>query len=175
MRIAVMSDTHGNIKLFQEMVEFASNELKVKAFWHLGDNYEDCDKVDLHGKYIVRVPGIYHPGYRQGTIDSTISIPFDPFNFLLVHDPSDARGLMLAESNVILHGHTHAPKCSVDHRGRLYLNPGHLKAKRDRGHDAAFMVLTINSGLLVVEHYLSTFELEDDHRFRVVNGKVEEL
>ncbi len=175
MRVAVMSDTHGNIKLFQEMIDFVTNELKVKAVWHLGDNYDDCDRVDLHGRYIVRVPGIYHPGYREGSIDSTISIPFDPFYFLLVHDQSDARGMLLADHNVILHGHTHAPKCSVDHRGRLYLNPGHLKAKRDRGYEASFMVLTINSGLLVVEHYNSDFECEDDHRFRVADGKVEEL
>ncbi len=175
MRIAVMSDTHGNIKLFQDMIDFATEELNVKAVWHLGDTYEDCDKVDLRGKYVVRVPGIYHPGYQSGAIDSTLSIPFEPFNFLLVHDPSDARGMMLADSNVVLHGHTHAPKCSVDHRGRLYINPGHLKSKRDRGHDASIMVLTINSGLLVVEHYLSTHECENDQRFRVVDGKVQEL
>ncbi len=176
MRIAVMSDTHGNMKLFQDMVDLATEQLKVKAVWHLGDNYEDCDSVDLRGRYVVRIPGIYHPGYRNGSIDSTLSIPFDPFNFLLVHDPEDARGMVLADSNVVLHGHTHAPRCSVDQRGRLYLNPGHLKSQRDRGYDASFMVLTINSGLLVVEHYLSDGVCESDRRFRCTDsGRVEEL
>lgn len=175
MRIAVMSDTHGNIKLFQEVIDFAVEELKVKAFWHLGDNYADCDKVDLRGRYIVRVPGIYHPGYRNGSIDHTISIPLEPYNFLLTHSQDDARGMALADSNVILHGHTHSPKAAVDHRGRLYLNPGHLKAKRDRGYDASFMVITLHSGLLVVEHYSTDFICEEDRRFRCLDTKVEEL
>ncbi len=175
MRIAVMSDTHGNIKLFQEMIDFSANELNVKAFWHLGDSYEDCDRIDLRGRYIVRVPGIYHPGYRDQSIDRSILIPYDPFSFLLIHDPADARGIMYAESNVVLHGHTHKPECTIDQRGRLFINPGHLKARRDRGYDASFMVLTIQSGLLVVEHYLSTLECDSDRRFRVSGTKVEEL
>lgn len=175
MRIAVMSDTHSNIKLFQEMIDFSADELNVKAFWHLGDSYDDCDRVDLRGRYIVRVPGVDHPGYRDQTIESSILIPFDPFKFFLIHDPADARGIKFAESNVILHGHTHKPECSIDQRGRLTLNPGHLKSRRDRGFDASFMVLTIHSGLLVVEHYLSTLECDFDRRFRINGSKVEEL
>ncbi len=175
MRVAVMSDTHGNIKLFQDMIDYASNELNVKAFWHLGDSYEDCDRVDLRGRYVVRVPGIYHPGYRDQSIESSVQIPFDPFKFLLIHDPADARGLLYADSNIILHGHTHCPSCQIDQRGKLFINPGHLKSRRDRGYDASFAVLTIHSGLLVVEHYLSTMDCESDRRYRVNGSKIEEL
>jgi len=175
MRIAVMSDTHSNIKLFQEMIDFSVNDLNVKAFWHLGDTYEDCDRVDLRGKYVVRVPGIDHPGYRDGSLEHSIAIPIDPFKFMLIHDPAEAHGIMSAESNVILHGHTHKPDCQLDQKGKLFINPGHLKARRDRGYEASFAVLTIHSGLLVVEHYLSTLECDSDRRFRVNLGKIEEL
>ena len=175
MRITVVSDTHSNMKIFQDVVDFSVEEQNVSFFMHLGDNYEDCDRVDLKGKYVVRVPGVFHHGYLDGSIDSYLHIPYAPFNFLLLHDQNDAQGLVLADSNVVLHGHTHAARCSISHRGRLYLNPGHLKAKRDRGYDASFMILTIESGLLVVEQFNLQFESLFDRRFRCIDGKVEEL
>ena len=175
MRILVVSDTHGNLKLFQSVVDFATKEQNISAIWHLGDNYDDCDTVNLNGKYVVRVPGIWHPGYNDGTLDSSLVIPYDPFNFLLLHDPADAKGMILVDSNVILHGHTHKFRCEVDYSGRLFINPGHLKARRDRGYDASFVILTIESGLLIVDQYLTNFEHILDNRYRVSEGKVQEL
>ncbi len=152
MKALVVSDTHNNISLFQKAVRYGVEEHGVEAIWHLGDNYEDGDKVDRLGAYLIRIPGIWHPGYRSGLLDTTYSLEFDDFSFFLVHDPADIKAFDKRDHAVFLHGHTHAPKVELQ-SGMLTINPGHLKKSFDRGYNASCAILETIENKLSIIHY----------------------
>ena len=66
-KIIVLSDTHRNQTLLRKVF---SNEEELSHIFHLGDDYEDLDENSdlIEGKEVIKVPGIYHKGYLNKTI-----------------------------------------------------------------------------------------------------------
>ncbi|MCD4651896.1 MAG: metallophosphoesterase family protein [Candidatus Cloacimonetes bacterium] len=124
-------------------------ESDCEYIFHLGDNYEDMDKFPalVAGKTVIRVPGIFHAGYRDGSLAKVQRVEIGGWRFLLTHDVQDVSSL--EEVDIILHGHTHYADC-VKVQDVYLLNPGHLKSAKDRGYNASYAVVRADDNQLKI-------------------------
>ena len=149
-KILVISDTHNNQRLLRKACE---NENDASHIFHLGDNYSDLDNnYDLtHSKTILKVPGIFHPGYRNKSLPYFQIISVNLWNFLLVHDIGDLKNLTkINDIDVLLHGHTHHPEITT-HENFTIFNPGHLKRNLDRGEVPTYGILSFDGEELTLK------------------------
>ncbi len=148
MKILVVSDTHGNEEFFCNILE---REQSVDTILHLGDNYEDiqlCDHLTI-GKRVYRVPGNYHPGLMSKQLPQAIDCNLEGKVFRLIHDLQQLdkhKGC-----DFVLFGHTHVAYCE-EMKGRVYINPGHLKRVTDRGQTASYGLFTIKEDKIIYEN-----------------------
>ena len=140
-KILVISDTHRNKIILKEVLE--KNIKNVDIIIHLGDYYEDIEKFELllEGKELYRVPGIYHPKYKNGDYPATKNIKIEGWNIVLVHDFKDLINQKLFK-DINLHGHTHRAEIFLKD-GKTFLNPGHLKDHFDRGLFASYAIMEL--------------------------------
>ena len=146
-KIVVLSDTHGNQLLLRKALQ---NEADASVIFHLGDFYEDLDEnYDLiENKSIIKVPGIFHPGYKNQSIPSLQFYEVLGWKFLLVHDPNDIPE-KIEKADLILFGHTHT-RTFFRKENRYFFNPGHLKKDEDKGKKASYVTLEINADFVVI-------------------------
>ena len=142
MKIVVISDTHGNQKFLRKAL---INEDTFNYVFHLGDNYDDIDFNEdvIGGAEVIRVPGIFHPGYLDKSLSPVQFVSIGDISFTLIHNIDDLRS-MDPSTNVVLYGHTHIPAYDVS--GKVHFaNPGHLKQSHHRGCDASYLVVTVDN------------------------------
>jgi predicted phosphodiesterase len=153
MKIGVVSDTHRNTGLLVDVADWLIANHGIESLYHLGDDYADAQALDDKGIEIVQVPGIYHPGYHNGTIPRKVwKTPLE-LRILLVHARErDMNDEDAVSADVVLYGHTHACELRLD-EGRLYMNPGHLKGEMDKHMPASFGVLEVREDAVVGEIY----------------------
>ena len=140
-KIIILSDTHKNQKTLRNVFD---NEKEYTHIFHLGDDYEDLnDNFDITNNIeLIRVPGVYHPGYKDGTIPAFLEVEFDNWRFALAHRLEDLMNISIP-ADIYFYGHTH--HSNFDHiENKYFINPGHLKAKSDRGQKASYVVMTID-------------------------------
>lgn len=140
-RLAVFSDSHGNMVLLRRAVASALQR-GAGILVHLGDDYADLAAVDTQDAVVWKVPGLRCAELSNPFIDRVSVFSFGSWRISAVHDLSmlpPASGSQNRE--LVLYGHTHIPDCELGPDGRWYLNPGHLKAARDRGADAGFVMV----------------------------------
>jgi putative phosphoesterase len=155
-KIIILSDTHGNQKLLRQAI---TNETRITHIFHLGDNYGDMDENPdlLENKKLIKVPGIFHAGYIDGSIPAIQEISLSGWNFLLVHNVNDLKKIS-THTNLVLFGHTH--NLSFETINKIqYLNPGHLKSKKDRKRKATYIVIDISAKVIQIH-------------FKRINGKI---
>ena len=155
-KLIILSDTHGNQKLLRKAI---INESGITYIFHLGDNFEDMDENPdlLENKILNKVPGIFHTGYIDGSIPAIQEISLSGWNFLLIHNVNDLKKI---SNNIdfVLFGHTH--NWSYETIKKIhFLNPGHLKSKKDRKRKATYIVMEISDE--VIQIY-----------FKGINGKI---
>jgi putative phosphoesterase len=162
---AVVSDTHGNIQGLRRLAD----RLKAKGVsivLHLGDDYRDLAILKQASLKAVGVPGVYCPEYRNPAISNRLVIELGGVKMLLTHTagkhrydlPCDPDPEILArEVQVVLFGHTHLPALEL-RQGVLWLNPGHLRDRRDRGQPPTYALLTLSPEVIKAE----ILRLEDD-------------
>lgn len=140
-KVIVLSDTHQNQLLLRTALQREVSESEY--IFHLGDNYEDLDDNQdlLTGKEIVRVPGIFHPGYLAGTIPAVQIVTVLNWSFFLVHNLDDIPQIR-PKHDVFLFGHSHQMSF-FESDGRYYLNPGHLKKEWDKNRPASYVVMDV--------------------------------
>ncbi len=133
MRIAVLADTHDRYPpgLPQRLQD-------ADEIWHLGDV---CDpgvlrEFELLGPPVRVVLGNcdWHPGWPR-------ELRFDLAGrrFMLTHVPPAKPP---AQTDVVLHGHTHVPRDETDRRGVRWLNPGCV-SRPNRGARPSYAWLTV--------------------------------
>ncbi len=140
MKIIVISDTHGNQKFLRKALK---NENTFNYVFHLGDNFDDIDFNEdvIGGAEVLRVPGIFHPGYLDRSIPATQTISINKTSFLLIHNINDLNKID-SDVKVVFYGHTHKP--AIESSGGVHFaNPGHLKQDHHRGSDASYLVVSI--------------------------------
>lgn len=154
-KIIILSDTHKNQKNIRKIF---TNETEYTHIFHLGDDFEDMDKnIDITDNIeLIRVPGIYHSGYKDGTLPAILEIKIENWRFALAHRLEDLLKTNFP-ADIYLYGHTH--QYNYDHiADKYFINPGHLKAKTDRGQKASYVVMTIDKNV--------------DVQFKHLDGKV---
>jgi putative phosphoesterase len=143
VKIGIVSDTHRNTDLLADAVEWLGRRHGIATLYHLGDDYEDLGGLAESQLEIVQVPGIYHNGYRDGSIPPRAFETVLGLRILLLHSTEkDLTDEDRHSADVVLYGHTHRPEMHID-QGRLYMNPGHLKAAIDKQTPASFGLLDV--------------------------------
>jgi predicted phosphodiesterase len=140
-KIIIMSDTHGN----QQMLRKALSNEDYTHIFHLGDNYNDLDNnFDLtDGKTMIRVPGIYHPGYQDMSIPAAQYHSVNGWNFCLIHDIGIVKK-KFKTNTIYFHGHTHQIEFYERNNNVVTINPGHLKNFFDRGQKPSYITAEVD-------------------------------
>lgn len=135
--ILVVSDTHRNYDLLQHVLD---SNIFADVIIHLGDNYDDLDSCvyNRRGRKVYRVPGIFHPEYKNGKLPHVLEFEIEGKKFIIAHSPDDLNN----SADVLLFGHTHNWECSNSPFG-IRFNPGHLKARKDKRRIATYGIITI--------------------------------
>jgi putative phosphoesterase len=158
MVVGVVSDSHGNRKGLRRLAK-RLHGLKVAKVVHLGDDYRDLEVLLGEGLQVLAVPGAYCPEYGRREIPNRLVVELAGVKVLLTHTPERHR-LDLADDldpqdpepgvRLVLYGHTHNPR--LENRGGvLWLNPGHLKERQDRGYPPTFALLRLSPQGVKVE------------------------
>lgn len=126
-KILVLSDSHRNLRILENVLEA---NLDCDIIIHLGDDYEDMDNFPnlTKGKEVIKVPGIFHPKYKDGSLPKQKEISFAGKKIILVHSEDDIEGT----ADLYLFGHTHNWELSNSKKG-VYFNPGHLHSEEEKG------------------------------------------
>jgi len=148
-KIIILSDTHNNQSLLRNVLQRELTDCNY--IFHLGDNYEDLDENSdlLTTKAVVKVPGIFHPGYLSGIIPAMQAVELLSWSFLLTHNIDDIPEIRPSQ-NIFCYGHTHQMELRKI-GSQYYLNPGHLKDEWDKDRPASYAVLSVNIDNIVVD------------------------
>ena len=141
-KIIILSDTHKNQKIISKVFK---NEKDYTHIFHLGDGYEDLENnLNITESIeLIRVPGIFHPGYINRTLIKIQEIEIENWKFALAHRLEDLLKTNFP-ADFYLYGHTH--NLNFDNiKEKYFINPGHLKAKTDRGQKASYIVMNIDN------------------------------
>jgi putative phosphoesterase len=153
LRIVVVSDTHGNLKGFRQVLRRILAGGSADLFIHLGDDYEDAEVLDEFGCTYLRVPGVYSHYYADRSVPNRTVQELAGWRVLLSHtdvshandlndDPRPERLVAKKEIDVILYGHSHVPVLEAKD-GILFVNPGHLKNEDKKGHKPSYAILDL--------------------------------
>lgn len=160
MKTLIVSDTHGNLNLYREVLRLN----QVDNLIHLGDYYEDSLKVEFkeYCQTLYRVPGIYHPDYRSRSLSPTETLEIAGIPIILVHDIMDI-DFTKVQNSLILYGHTHVH--DVRKMGtNILINPGHLKQAVDRNQLASYLLLTHQQDELTIEWHQMKHGLQKTYK-----------
>jgi len=72
MKLAVFSDSHGNLDYLESAASYALNKGNAEILVHLGDNYTDAKILNQFGRRIIRVPGVFSTQYQDPSITNRI-------------------------------------------------------------------------------------------------------
>jgi len=160
MKIALLSDSHGNLAYIKKIGQYLKEKAKVDLIIHLGDEYNDVDILNDLGIDIIKVPGIFSSYYQDPSIPNRIIKEIEGVKVLITHSldphPNDLpqdRGPqdIITEENIkaVFYGHTHIAKVE-EKKGVMFVNPGHLRESDKRGNPASFAIVEIKSGKICI-------------------------
>lgn len=150
MRIAVVSDTHGNNKEFLKALEIHKD---FDMLFHLGDYVDDAEKL----KKILSVPtiivkgnGDYWSNYNE---DEVIEIKGKKillthghkYNVRFNYTNLYYRGLEL-KVDLVLFGHTHVP-INTKENNLIIMNPGSPSSPRSYDRKKTFGIIEIGEDI----------------------------
>jgi putative phosphoesterase len=132
LRIFVLADTHNHLPTNLEALAEGADEI-----WHLGDVCAPSilETVERIGPPVTIVRGNCDGNFEWPLI---VDLKRNDVCFRLVHIPPDGAP---ANIDVLLHGHTHAPR-NERCQGVLFLNPGCV-TRPNRGAPASVANLEI--------------------------------
>lgn len=171
MKILVVSDTHNNISLFKRVL----SACKPDMLFHLGDYYEDNEKVAFakYCKTLYRVPGIYHPGYRDASLKHIEELELLGITLKLVHNIDDIDFSSVSNS-LVFYGHSHIQSLKA-YKSNILINPGHLKSDEDRQQLASYIVLNVKDSRIVLGMYQVEKGLINTYIIKKNNDNILEL
>jgi putative phosphoesterase len=134
MRIGVVSDTHNNLRNVTRIVELL-NEARVDRVIHTGD-ITQAKTLDVFAHLDAPLYGVFgNNDQERDSLDAAIARHgFDfrepPFelvwherSIVVVHDPLEFEGVLRADHELALHGHTHLHRFE-QRNGLTFFNPG---------------------------------------------------
>ena len=85
MKIGIVSDTHKNMNLLDQVVYWMTQRQRITTLYHLGDDYDDTKEIGEQFSELVQVPGIYDERYRTGLLPAKVFETILGITLLLVH------------------------------------------------------------------------------------------
>ena len=155
MKIAAVSDTHGNISGLKALYQFLVEEEGIKKFFHLGHYFHDVERAHLlqilNGendestffsdlasalvekensikgriRKIIQVPAADDPEGKKGLVSNVEYAVLNGFITVAIHDIRNLTKEDIQNGYIFLHGATHIPQIEVL-SGRVFINPGHF-------------------------------------------------
>ena len=143
-KVLLISDTHGNHKILEAVLK-ANQDCKYLI--HLGDEPDDLEYHPelTYDMQIYSVYGLYHPKWTPE--NACISLEIKNHKFVIAHTPADLK--VEKKDCIYCFGHTHNRHFERDGKS-LYINPGHLKNKNDRGQVAGYAVIELCNEIKVI-------------------------
>ena len=153
MKIAVLSDSHGNLGNIKKIGRYLREKAKVSLIVHLGDEYDDVDILKDLGVEIIKVPGINSSYYQDPDTPNRIVKDIEGIKVLITHSldpnsndlPQDKNPKdIIKEENIglVFYGHTHIAKVE-EKNNVIFVNPGHLRDFDKKGNFASFAIVEI--------------------------------
>lgn len=167
MKVAVVSDTHGNLEYLTELAKYLTDN-NIYTLIFLGDECEDIESVEHLFCQIIWVPGVYCKHYQDKNIPNRIIKDFNGVRVLITHTPTShvndfPEDIKPEEVNkdqvdIVLYGHTHIPNIEAK-SGVIWVNPGHLKKEDKKGHLASFAIIDFEKRNIKIIDFLSKNEI----------------
>lgn len=161
MRIGIVSDTHNQLRNCQRIVEIF-NAARVERVVHTGDITQAktlrvladlaAPLCGVYGNNDLERPSLEATCADLGLhfVDPPLRLEWGRRHIAVVHDPLDIDSGLLADCDVVLHGHDH--RLVVERRnGALVLNPGEC-AGHMTGYNAVG-VLDLTSLRVEIENF----------------------
>lgn len=148
MILGVMSDTHGNGDLMFQAAVSMTRVFGAEIIFHLGDDYRDAVGLAQAGYDVRMVPGLWCPEYHNTRLPKRLVETLDGVTVACAHADKDLRHVERA-ADIVLTGHTHTANIAMLGR-TLYVNPGHLAARTNRGQAASYAILAIDPTQVIV-------------------------
>lgn len=148
MRILIVSDTHGSIRNFDEVIE---REKEIDVMLHLGDIEGDEDYMEAVLGCPVYVVGGNNDFFSR--LPNEIDIRIGKYKVFMTHGHGyhvsmDTRKLKQAArargADIVMYGHTHRPDIDLED-GVIAINPGSLAYPRQSGRKATYIIMEIGS------------------------------
>lgn len=146
MILGVLSDTHGNRALMHDAAQRLLREHRADRLYHLGDDYADAEELAFAGHDVRYIPGLWCPEYRDWRVPNTLIDEYNGVRISCAHAEQDLKRKE-REAHIVMCGHTHVARI-IREDGAIHLNPGHLKAPRDRGQLPSYAVIRIDERAL---------------------------
>lgn len=175
MKVAVFSDSHGNVDYLKNVISWL-REKGVDLIIHLGDDFDDADIFKDTGIKLIRVPGVFSHYYQDPAIPNRLVETLEGWRVLITHTssshshdrPEDLKPedlLAKQEIDIMLYGHTHIPKVEKV-EGILWINPGHGKTDDKKGYPPSFALLELKGNRAYVKTInMLTYELMGSYDF----------
>lgn len=153
MNIGIIGDTHGNERLMHKAVDVLMAVYAPKLFLHLGDDYADGEALASAGYDVHIVPGTRCREYFDPRVPNVRVEAFDGLSVAYGH-VDDEVAPFADQAALLLHGHSHRARV-VWEDGRIWVNPGHLRSRNERGQlPSCGVMLLDDAGLTLVVHEL---------------------
>ena len=150
MRIGIVSDSHGDVRVFNDMLA-VPGAAEAELWLHAGDFAPDADDLELlSGRRVVRVLGNCDL-FVDGVYDETV-VEVAGHRIFLTHGhlfnvrfdtEMLAEAAHTAGAGIAVYGHTHI--ALVEHGDVTVLNPGSIARPRDE-QCGSFMLVDLNAG-----------------------------
>ncbi|MGP6146271.1 YfcE family phosphodiesterase [Jeotgalibaca sp. A122] len=167
MRILVVSDSHGNKQILNELAEKYGDE--VDAFVHCGDSELPSDDLIWEMMDTVRGNCDYDGGYDELFISRKLSQ-----HYAIVHGHRHDVKWSLeplkdlarkAEVPIVFYGHSHILK--FDYKDGIYfINPGSIQSPRGDLRERTYCILSVESNRLVIEVFRHNHEKLESLTFK---------
>ncbi|HOQ33441.1 MAG TPA: metallophosphoesterase family protein [Candidatus Hydrogenedens sp.] len=148
--IGVISDTHGNNFLMENVCSYLLHKEKVHTIYHLGDNYEDGEYLISVGYPVRIVPGLWCNQFEDGKTPKVIIEEIHNTKIAFAHTIDLILKSRGKECHIYCFGHTHIPIIKKDNN-KVWFNPGHLKKQIDRGNEASFGIIKFETNHIYFE------------------------
>jgi putative phosphoesterase len=148
LRIAVVSDTHNNLRNVTRIVELL-NAARIERVVHTGD-ITQAKTLEVLARLSAPLVGVYGNNDERDAIapvaerhamqlvEGHLSFEAAGRRVGVIHDPHHIDDALLAGHDLVLHGHNH--RLVLERRGRaLLFNPGECAGHMD-GHNAVGVV-----------------------------------
>ncbi|UNC90889.1 metallophosphoesterase family protein [Candidatus Contubernalis alkaliaceticus] len=154
MRIAVFSDTHGNVIMMEKILTTMDS---VDLLIHAGDFYQDAVKLSQRLPSLSVKAVVGNCDYPRLSPQELI-LELEGIRIYVIHghslDPGDFYNALIAEgkrvkAQLVIFGHTHLAS-RFEREGIIFLNPGSISGPR-MGNGPSCGMVQLNDGVIEVE------------------------